>query len=110
MKVVKLGGSLLEDPGHRRGFLQDVAALSKKAKVVLVHGGGKEITRALDQRGIKAPFVNGLRVTDEATRRPASPSASGTSTTTSPAASTPGAAIEPGAIERAPRPAIASSR
>ena len=65
--VVKYGGSLLDDPAHRQDFLKDVAALSKKAKVVLVHGGGKEITRALDQKGIKAQFVNGLRVTDDVT-------------------------------------------
>ncbi|OGR90039.1 MAG: acetylglutamate kinase [Elusimicrobia bacterium RIFCSPLOWO2_01_FULL_59_12] len=65
--VIKYGGSLLEDPAHRRDFLKDIAALSKKVKVVLVHGGGKEITRALDQKGIQARFVDGLRVTDEAT-------------------------------------------
>jgi acetylglutamate kinase len=65
--VIKYGGSLLEDPAHRHVFLQQVAALSKKTKVVLVHGGGKEITRALDQKGIQARFVNGLRVTDDAT-------------------------------------------
>jgi acetylglutamate kinase len=65
--VIKYGGSLLEDPGHRRGFLQQVAQLSKKAKVILVHGGGKEITRALEQKGIPAQFVKGLRVTNDAT-------------------------------------------
>src|SRR5262245_45933422 len=65
--VIKYGGILLEDPAHRQDFLKDVAVLSKKAKVVLVHGGGKEITRALDQKGIQARFVNGLRVTDEST-------------------------------------------
>jgi acetylglutamate kinase len=63
--VIKYGGSLLEDPVHRREFLQDVVALARNNKVVLVHGGGKEITRALEQRGIAARFVNGLRFTDE---------------------------------------------
>jgi acetylglutamate kinase len=65
--VIKYGGSLLEDPAHSAGFLKDVAALSQKEKVVLVHGGGKEITRALEQKGIPARFVQGLRFTDEAT-------------------------------------------
>jgi acetylglutamate kinase len=66
--VIKYGGSLLEDPGHRKEFLKDVAQLAAaQKKVVLVHGGGKEITRALEQKGIPARFVNGLRVTDDAT-------------------------------------------
>jgi acetylglutamate kinase len=65
--VIKYGGSLLEEPGHRRDFLQKVALLSKTYKVVLVHGGGKEITRALESKGIPAIFVKGLRVTDDAT-------------------------------------------
>ena len=57
----------MEDPSHRENFLKDVALLSQKQKVVLVHGGGKEITRELDWRGIKATFVNGLRLTDDPT-------------------------------------------
>ena len=65
--VIKYGGSLLEDPLHRPDFLKDVAALSKKAKVVLVHGGGKEISRTLEKKGVEPRFVNGLRVTDEHT-------------------------------------------
>jgi acetylglutamate kinase len=65
--VIKYGGSLLEDPAHRTEFLKDAAALSAKAKVVLVHGGGKEISRALEKQGLPARFVNGLRVTDDAT-------------------------------------------
>jgi acetylglutamate kinase len=65
--VIKYGGSLLEDPQHRQEFLNDIAALSKTLKVVLVHGGGKEITRALEQKGLPAKFVNGLRVTDSLT-------------------------------------------
>jgi acetylglutamate kinase len=65
--VIKYGGSLLEDPAHRENFLKDVAALSKKAKVVLVHGGGKEISRALEKKGVVTRFIDGLRVTDEHT-------------------------------------------
>jgi acetylglutamate kinase len=65
--VIKYGGSLLEDPAHSAVFLKDVTALSQKEKVVLVHGGGKEITRALEKKGIPPRFVNGLRFTDDAT-------------------------------------------
>src|SRR4051794_35751470 len=65
--VIKYGGSLLEDPTHRESFLKDVATLSAREKIVLVHGGGKEISKALEQRGLAARFVNGLRVTDEPT-------------------------------------------
>lgn len=65
--VIKYGGSLLEDPTHRTEFLRQLADLSKREKVVLVHGGGKEITRQMEKSGIQARFVNGRRFTDEAT-------------------------------------------
>src|SRR6267142_917626 len=65
--VIKYGGSLLEDAGHRQDFLKDIAALFKRQKVVLVHGGGKEISRTLEKKGVVTRFVNGLRVTDEHT-------------------------------------------
>ncbi len=64
--VIKYGGSLLEEPGHRTAFLREVAALSKIEKVVLVHGGGKEISRQMEQAGLTPRFVNGRRVTDDA--------------------------------------------
>src|SRR5437879_3045976 len=64
--VIKYGGSLLEEPGHRSAFLKDVAALSKKRSVILVHGGGKEISRQMEESGIKPRFVGGRRYTDEA--------------------------------------------
>jgi acetylglutamate kinase len=65
--VIKYGGSLLEEPGHRAAFLKDVAALFQKQDVLLVHGGGKEISRQMEQAGLKPKFVNGRRCTDEAT-------------------------------------------
>src|ERR1700733_8380207 len=65
--VIKYGGSLLEEPGHRSAFLKDVAALSKKQKIILVHGGGKEISRQMEKSGLTPKFVNGRRFTDEAT-------------------------------------------
>src|SRR4051812_35014754 len=65
--VIKYGGSLLEEPGHRTAFLMDVAALFKKQDILLVHGGGKEISRQMERAGLTPKFVNGRRYTDEAT-------------------------------------------
>jgi len=64
--VIKYGGSLLEDPGHRRDFLASMASLAKKEKVILVHGGGKEISNAFEEKGIPTVFKQGLRVTANA--------------------------------------------
>jgi acetylglutamate kinase len=63
--VIKYGGSLLEDPDHQWEFLKDVAKLSKKQRVLLVHGGGKEINRQMEAAGLQARFVGGRRYTDE---------------------------------------------
>lgn len=65
--VIKYGGSLLDEPGHRSLFLQNIAELSKKQKFILVHGGGKEISRQMEKSGITPRFVGGRRFTDEAT-------------------------------------------
>ena len=65
--VIKYGGSLLEEPGHRTTFLRDVASISKKQKLILVHGGGKEISRQMEKAGLLPKFVDGRRYTDEAT-------------------------------------------
>jgi len=62
--VVKLGGSLL---GSGDTSLEDLARLQGKGhRLVAVHGGGKELTRWLERLGIRSRFVDGLRVTDEA--------------------------------------------
>lgn len=64
--VVKLGGSVMENSDALASLLKDVAFMSTVGiKVILVHGGGKAISRALDLSGIKSEFVMGLRVTDE---------------------------------------------
>lgn len=65
--VIKYGGSLLDEPGHRSAFLKNIALLAQKQKLVLVHGGGKEISRQMEQSGITPRFVNGRRFTDDAT-------------------------------------------
>ena len=68
--VVKYGGSFMDDPDPtvRASVATDIAFLSAVGiNVVVVHGGGKAINRAMDGAGLKANFINGLRVTDEAT-------------------------------------------
>ena len=68
--VVKYGGTFMDDPDPtmRDRVATDIAFLSAVGiNVVVVHGGGKAINRAMDGAGLKANFINGLRVTDEAT-------------------------------------------
>ena len=68
--VVKYGGSFMDDPdpASRSRVAYDIAFLAAVGiNVVVVHGGGKAITRAMEESGLKPAFVNGLRVTDEAT-------------------------------------------
>jgi len=66
--VVKLGGSAMEDPAATRGTLQSVVALQTLGvRLVLVHGGGKPIDRAMEAAGLTPKKVAGRRYTDEAT-------------------------------------------
>lgn len=67
--VVKIGGSAIDEAALLARCAHAVAQLSKEGhQVVLVHGGGKELTRTLKQLGKESEFVNGLRVTDAETR------------------------------------------
>lgn len=62
--LVKLGGTLLDAPETRERLAAEVAqARQGGAEIVVVHGGGKQMTRYLAERGIESRFVNGLRVT-----------------------------------------------
>ncbi len=66
--AIKLGGSILENAGIRASLLGQVADLQAQgAEIILIHGGGKALSRRLEQLGIPSRFVEGLRVTDEAT-------------------------------------------
>ncbi len=66
--VVKIGGSFLEEPGALDRVVTDVAFLATVGiRVVLVHGGGKAISRAMSAARIEPVFRNGMRVTDSAT-------------------------------------------
>jgi len=66
--VVKYGGSAMVDEALKRQVIQDVTLLKLVGfKPVIVHGGGKEISRWVEKSGMEPVFVNGLRKTDEAT-------------------------------------------
>jgi acetylglutamate kinase len=68
--VVKYGGSFMDspDPAVRAEVARDIVFLAAVGILpVVIHGGGKAITRAMEQSGLKASFVQGLRVTDKAT-------------------------------------------
>src|SRR5438105_13411592 len=70
--VIKYGGSFMdsEDPNVRNGVARDIVFLEAvEINPVVVHGGGKAITRAMEKAGIKASFIQGQRVSDEATVR-----------------------------------------
>ncbi len=63
--TVKLGGSILEDSEIRRSLLAQVSRLkAQNHEILLVHGGGKSLSRRLLQLGLESHFQDGLRVTD----------------------------------------------
>jgi acetylglutamate kinase len=63
--LIKLGGTLLEEPSVRNSLAQELAAVRRDHELVVVHGGGKQVTLYLDARGVKSQFVGGLRVSGE---------------------------------------------
>jgi acetylglutamate kinase len=68
--VVKYGGSFMDspDPAVRHSVARDIVFLEAvEIDPVVVHGGGKAITRAMEKAGLKANFIQGQRVTDQAT-------------------------------------------
>lgn len=70
--VVKYGGSFMDspDPTVRNGVARDLVFLEAvEINPIVVHGGGKAITRAMEKAGLKATFIQGQRVTDEATAK-----------------------------------------
>jgi acetylglutamate kinase len=63
--LVKYGGAAMEDEHTRHLVCQEVAALHELSiPVVVVHGGGKEISRMMERVGLIPQFIDGLRVTD----------------------------------------------
>lgn len=66
--LVKVGGSVMENEANLDSLLGDIAFMSAVGmKVVLVHGGGKAISKAIKESGHEPKFLAGLRVTDEET-------------------------------------------
>ncbi len=66
--VVKYGGSAMSNEELQKNVIKDVTLLKLVGfKPIIVHGGGKEISRWVGKVGKEAKFVNGLRVTDEET-------------------------------------------
>ena len=61
---MKLGGTLLDQEALRENLAAQIARAAREGlEVVVVHGGGKQMTRFLGERGVESRFVNGLRVT-----------------------------------------------
>lgn len=65
--VLKIGGELLERPADVQRIAAAIVDLSSRVRLVVVHGGGQEIDKALATAGIPKVQVDGLRVTDAAT-------------------------------------------
>ncbi len=66
--VIKLGGSVMEDPNALRHLLLDIIFMETVGmRPVVVHGGGAAISRAMEEAGLKPNFIQGRRYTDQAT-------------------------------------------
>lgn len=64
MIVIKYGGSLMDYKAAEKKILKNIKNLARNDSVIVVHGGGKEITAALAKSKIQTNFINGLRYTD----------------------------------------------
>lgn len=63
--IIKIGGNVIDDKNNLSAFLKDFATI--KEKKILVHGGGKIATKIGEQLGIESKYIDGRRITDEAT-------------------------------------------
>jgi acetylglutamate kinase len=63
--LIKIGGTLLDVPESRERIAREITEARQRSgyRIVVVHGGGKQMTRFLAERGIESRFINGLRVT-----------------------------------------------
>lgn len=61
--LVKLGGTLLDSEQSRLRLASELVLAARDHELVVVHGGGKQMTRFLAERGVESRFVDGLRVT-----------------------------------------------
>ncbi|WP_120168405.1 acetylglutamate kinase [Thermohalobacter berrensis] len=66
--VIKYGGSIFKMEKSKKAFIKDIVLLTFVGiNIIIVHGGGPNISQMLDKLGIKTEFIKGLRVTDEET-------------------------------------------
>lgn len=66
--IVKYGGSAMLDEELKKNVIEDVTLLKLVGfKPIIVHGGGKDINKWVEKSGMETQFINGLRVTDDAT-------------------------------------------
>ena len=66
--VIKYGGNAMINDSLKNSVMEDITLLKYIGiNPIVVHGGGPDISKALEERGIKSRFINGLRVTDKAT-------------------------------------------
>jgi acetylglutamate kinase len=62
--LIKIGGTLLDSREKVQSLASQLASVGSEHQLVVVHGGGKEVTRFLAERGVESRFENGLRVSD----------------------------------------------
>jgi acetylglutamate kinase len=62
--LIKVGGTLLDQPDSRNAIASQLAEVAREHEVLVIHGGGKQVTRFLEERGVSTRFVGGLRVSD----------------------------------------------
>ncbi|WP_395627411.1 acetylglutamate kinase [Daejeonella sp.] len=67
LKVIKIGGNVIDNPEKLQSFLSDFAAI--EGPKILIHGGGKIATKLSTELGIEAKLIDGRRITDEDTLR-----------------------------------------
>jgi acetylglutamate kinase len=64
--LIKVGGSLLDDAASRLHIAAQLVDVAREYETVVVHGGGKQLTRFLESQGVVSAFMNGMRVSDAA--------------------------------------------
>jgi acetylglutamate kinase len=63
--IIKIGGTLLDESSSRSAIARQLAETARQFELVVVHGGGQQVSRFLEDRGISSRFVDGLRVSGE---------------------------------------------
>ncbi len=63
--LIKLSGKVIDDKEELKNFITSIKKLHKNNQLIVVHGGGKQVSSWSEKLGLKTIFVNGLRVTDE---------------------------------------------